>query len=284
MLIEALVAFAGGALTLFSPCSALLLPAFFAYAFAEPGRIVVRTGIFSLGLLSLLVPLGIGAGALGGVLVTRRAELTLVAGLVLVVIGVYQLAVGGFRLPGVDRLAQRSAALTGESALSTYLLGAVYGFGGFCAGPILGGVLTIAASSGGAAPAAALLTAYGAGMMVPLLVMALAWRRLEAPLRRGLVRRDIVLAGLRRPLTTVVSSLLFIGLGIVFAVSQGANALAPLYAALDADSFLLAAESAVRRALTAVPAAGWAATAGALLLLAVGWWAVRRLHRAEPPQ
>lgn len=275
MLIEALVAFVGGALTLLSPCSALLLPAFFAYAFAGPGRVLARTGVFFAGLLTFLVPLGLGAGAVGGLLLTRRPELTMVAGLLLVVIGVYQLAVGGFQLPGADRAARFRAGLSGESVLSTYLLGAVYGFGGFCAGPILGGVLTIAASSGGAAPAALLLTVYGAGMVLPLLVLALAWPRLEAPVRSRLVQREIGLGPLRRPLSTVISSLLFIGLGIAFAISQGANALGPLYAALDADAFLLRAEASVRAAVTALPETVWLMIL--VLLLFVG--ALRYLAR-----
>jgi len=276
MVIELLVAFAGGVLTLLSPCAALLLPAFFAYSFAGPGRVVARTVIFFLGLLSFLVPLGLGAGALGGLLLTRRGELTLVAGLLLVAIGAHQLVVGGFRLPGADRVAQLRGGLTGESVLSTYLLGTVYGFGGFCAGPILGGVLTVAAGSGGALPAGLLLTAYGAGMVLPLLVLALAWGRLEAPVRRGLIRREVSLGPLRRPLGTVISSLLFIGLGIAFAVSQGANALAPLYAGLDADTFLLRAEVAVRTAVTALPEAVWLMILLLVLLVGILGYRARR--------
>lgn len=272
MLTEALIAFVGGALTLLSPCSALLLPAFFAYAFAGPGRVVARTGIFFAGLLTFLVPLGLGAGALGGLLLTRRAELTLLAGILLVVIGTYQLVVGGFQLPGSERFERARARLSGDSILSTYLLGAVYGFGGFCAGPILGGVLTIAASTGGALPAAALLAAYGGGMVLPLLVMALAWDRLQGVVRTGVVQREVQLGPLRRPLGTVMSSLLFIGLGVAFAVSQGANTLAPLYAALDADGVLLAVETAVRRALTGLPPTVWLALAAAILIAAGGWW------------
>ena len=45
-----LAAFLGGALALISPCSALLLPAFFAYSLASPGRLLARTGAFYLGL------------------------------------------------------------------------------------------------------------------------------------------------------------------------------------------------------------------------------------------
>ncbi len=49
-------AFLGGVLTLLSPCSALLLPAFFAYAFASPARLLGRTAVFYAGLAGVLAP------------------------------------------------------------------------------------------------------------------------------------------------------------------------------------------------------------------------------------
>lgn len=51
-------AFLGGLLALLSPCSALLLPAFFAYSIDSPTRLVARTGVFYLGLATTLVLLG----------------------------------------------------------------------------------------------------------------------------------------------------------------------------------------------------------------------------------
>jgi len=41
-----LAAFAAGVLALLSPCSALLLPSFFAYAFASRRALVARTFVF----------------------------------------------------------------------------------------------------------------------------------------------------------------------------------------------------------------------------------------------
>ena len=51
-----LAAFLGGLLALLSPCSALLLPSFFAYAFTGRGRLLAHTGVFYLGLAATLVP------------------------------------------------------------------------------------------------------------------------------------------------------------------------------------------------------------------------------------
>ena len=51
-----LAAFLGGVLSLLSPCSALLLPAFFAYAFQSRRRLSEKTVVFYVGLATTLVP------------------------------------------------------------------------------------------------------------------------------------------------------------------------------------------------------------------------------------
>jgi cytochrome c biogenesis protein CcdA len=240
------VAFVGGGLALLSPCSALLLPAFFAYAFPSRGQLVVRTGVFYLGLLTLFVPLGLGLGALGSLFLAQRAELSIVAGVLLVAIGGFQLAVGGLELPGAGRLQGRTLGISGESFAATYVLGLVYGIGGFCSGPLLGGVLTIAGASGGAVQGAILLALFAAGMAAPLVLLALLWDRLGASGRGRLRGREVQLGPFRRHITVVVSSLLFIGLGIAFIAFQGGNALGGLYQALGATDVALAIEGSVR--------------------------------------
>ena len=245
MEIEAVVAFAGGVLSLLSPCSALLLPAFFAYAFPSRGQLLLRTAVFYVGLLTLFVPLGLGLGALGSLFLEHRTEISIVAGLLLIAIGAFQLAVGGFEVPGVGRLTGHRFAASGESLAATYALGLVYGIGGFCSGPLLGGVLTIAGASGGAIEGAVLLAMFAAGMAAPLFVLALAWDRLGAADHGRLRGGELQLGPIRRHSSVVISSLLFIGLGAAFIAFQGSNALGGLYAALGAADLALSIESAV---------------------------------------
>lgn len=71
------MAFTGGPLALLSPCSALLLPSFFAYSFPSRQTLVARTLLFYAGLVTVLVPIGLGVGALGSLVLERRAELSL---------------------------------------------------------------------------------------------------------------------------------------------------------------------------------------------------------------
>ena len=244
--IEPFVAFVGGVLSLLSPCSALLLPAFFAYAFPSRGALLLRTGVFYLGLLTLFVPLGLGVGALGSLFLERRAELSLVAGLLLIAIGTYQLVIGGFEVPGAARIQGGRFGASAESLTATYVLGVVYGVGGFCSGPLLGGVLTIAGTSGGALAGAGLLAIFAAGMALPLFVLALAWDRLGVAGRGRLRGREIQIGPFRRHVTIVISSLLFIVLGAAFVAFQGGNAFGGVYAALGAADLALQIETGMR--------------------------------------
>ncbi|WP_312178625.1 cytochrome c biogenesis protein CcdA [Arthrobacter sp.] len=175
-----ITAITGGALALLSPCAALLMPAFFASTIGAGPRLLLHGAVFYLGLLFVLLPIGLGAGALGALFVTHRQAIVLIASLVLIVLGAVQALGFGFDaarlLPGAGSLHAKAAARTGLA--KTLLLGAASGIAGFCAGPILGAVLTLAAARGDSLAAAGLLAAYGAGMVVPLLLIAAAWRRL----------------------------------------------------------------------------------------------------------
>ncbi len=262
--IEAAVAFAGGLLALLSPCSALLLPAFFAYAFGSTSRLVGRTAVFYLGLVSVLVPVGLGLGSLGALILERRAELAVVAGLLLIAIGAYQLVAGGFSLPGTAGLMAR---VGGESAAATFALGAVYGIAGFCAGPILGGVLTLAGTSGGAAQGGALLAVYAAGIAAPLFVLAFSWDRVGPRARSHLRGREVRLGPVTRHTSVLASSLVFIGLGVAFIVFQGSSALGGLYAEIGAAELAVSLEAVVAARLREH---GWIVTlAIAALALAI---------------
>ena len=89
-------AFLGGVLALLSPCSALLLPSFFAYAFKSKRRLLARTLVYYAGLCTLFIPLGIGASFAGALVLDYRSTAILVAGAVLIVFGVLELLGMGF--------------------------------------------------------------------------------------------------------------------------------------------------------------------------------------------
>ena len=69
--IGVVAAFIGGTLALLSPCSALLLPAYFGTVAGSGVRLVVHSLVFFVGMIAVLVPLGLGVGALAPVSYTH---------------------------------------------------------------------------------------------------------------------------------------------------------------------------------------------------------------------
>lgn len=233
-----LVAFFGGILSLLSPCSALLLPAFFAYAF-QGGELVKRTGLFYLGLAATLVPLGMGISAVSTLFYGYRDVLIPAAGAMIIAFGVLQILGRGFTFGPLTRL---QGKIQGDAATSTFALGAVYGFAGFCSGPILGAVLTVAAASGQVLQGAGLLAVYAAGMAAPLFFMAMFWDRFDLGGRRWLRGRELSLGSLRVHTTSLISGLMFILIGAAFIVYQGTSALEGFYDANGATDLAFAAQ------------------------------------------
>ena len=218
-----LTAFLGGALALLSPCGALLLPGFFASTVSSRAALLPHAVVFYLGLVVMLVPLGIGAGALGALVIEHRSVLIGLTSLVLIVLGaLHALGLGldlGRLFPGFDRLQQSSAR--GSGMARTFLLGAVGGIAGFCAGPILGAVLTLAMGQGSMTLAGILLAVYGAGMVIPLMLLAAVWDRLGERGRSVLRGREFTVLGRALHSTTVVTGIVIMALGVLFWVTDG---------------------------------------------------------------
>ncbi len=276
-----LAAFLGGVLSLLSPCSALLLPAFFAYAFQSHGKLLAKTTIFYLGLATTLIPLGMGISLVSRLVYGQRSTLILVSGLVIIALGVLQLVGRGFGLGSLSRLSGR---VRGTSAGATFALGAVYGFAGFCSGPILGAVLTVAASSGQVSRGATLLAVYALGMAGPLFFLAILWDRLELGRRSWLRGRGLSLGRLRLHTTNLVSGALFILLGVVFIAYEGTSALSGLYEAYGAEDLAYAAEaraSSITKSISDLLVLA-VALAAALTLAAVVLGRRRRKPRGAP--
>lgn len=206
-------AFLGGLLALLAPCSALLLPAFLAYASANAAALLRGTLLFMLGLCLVILPLGLAASLAGRLLIEQRTATIVISGLVLCALGALLAAGRTFTIlpPGV-------ASVRGPATLVT---GVVYGLTGFCSGPLLGGVLTLAAAGANPLLGACLLLVYAIGMAAPLLVLAAAWDHVD-PLKR------LWLRSLTRH-ANVLGGALFVALGATFVLSQGGLLLSGVY-------------------------------------------------------
>ena len=218
MTVGYVVAFLGGILTLASPCSAFLLPSFFAYAFPSAGRLLSRTLAYYVGLVLVLVPLGLGSGAASQLVYGHRQALFVTAGGFLIALGIAQALGLGVRIPGLERLRNHAG---GTSKVSVVVLGAASGLTGFCTGPILGAVLTVAATSGSPLRGGSLLAMYAAGMTAPLFVLAILWQRLRLGERRLLRGRPVRLGKLTLHSTSLIGGVLVAAVGVLFIVDRG---------------------------------------------------------------
>lgn len=176
--------FTAGLLTFLSPCVLPLVPVYLGLlggasvadvrAGAARGRLLATAGAFAAGLASVFVALGLGASAVGGLLEAHREALLRIAGGLAVLFGLRFLGV--LRLPALERERRPWLARVtpGGSLLASFGFGGAFALGWTpCIGPVLGSVLTYAATAGASPARGALyLGVYAAGLVAPLLLTA----------------------------------------------------------------------------------------------------------------
>lgn len=263
MSIGLLGALLAGILTLLSPCSVMLLPAFFAYAFTSPGVIIARTGIFFLGLAATLVPLGLLTGSLGLWIQQYRQQIVVVAAILVIVLGLIMLF--GVPIPGMARARGAESA----SVTSVFALGTVYGVAGVCAGPLLGAVLTLAGASGNPLFGGIVMLTFAVGMAIPLLILALLWQIIPAV--RALVRpRMLHIGRWSNSWTQIIGGAFTMIVGVILFVTDGTANLGGVFTveqqfALESRVMRVAAE--IHPAISVLVAA---------VVLGALWWFVWR--------
>jgi cytochrome c-type biogenesis protein len=165
----ALLAFAGGIFSFVSPCTLPILPAYFAFA-SQSGRsrIALNTIAFMLGVATMFSLLGASASVLGRVLLNNQQLLLLIGGALVMFFGVMSLLGKGF-----TGLAPKSSGTANSGAGGSYIFGLTFSVGwSSCVGPILGVVLTLAASTGSVTRGVILLFIYAIGLGLPLIIVS----------------------------------------------------------------------------------------------------------------
>ena len=139
-------------------------------------RAVLGTALFVLGFSAVFASAGVAFGSLGALLQRHSAGLTQVLGVLTIMLGL--LFCGLFdRIPVTGRILRPSirprAGLAGAP-----ILGVLFGLSWTpCIGPTLTFVLTLSMTSGTAVRGAILAFAYGLGLGIPFLIVALAFER-----------------------------------------------------------------------------------------------------------
>ncbi|MHA0857739.1 cytochrome c biogenesis CcdA family protein [Paenibacillus sp. CMAA1364] len=179
--------FIAGILSFFSPCILPLLPVYLSFLGGSDienktktktiGKLIIHphlignTIFFILGISTVFVLLGFGAGALGNVI--NNSWFIIVCGAVVVLFGIYQ--TGIIKLFFMERERKMELDLQGKKGwIGAYLLGFTFSFGWTpCIGPVLAAVLSISASEGSSMFGGWLMLVYTLGLAIPFLVLSL---------------------------------------------------------------------------------------------------------------
>src|SRR5581483_10911631 len=132
---------------------------------------LVHALLFVLGFSLIFLAMGISATLIGRLLVTYKVWISRIGGLLVLAFGLYLL--GAFNLGAFAR--ERRIHITDKPLgyLGTVIVGVAFGAGWTpCIGPILGSILTYAATQGSVQRGMILLGAYSLGLAVPFVLAA----------------------------------------------------------------------------------------------------------------
>jgi cytochrome c-type biogenesis protein len=180
------MAFVAGLISFLSPCILPIVPGYISFlsgmSVEEIGgsgakRLVIVNSIFFItGFSIVFILLGASATMIGAFLTSKMSILTKIAGLVIILFGIFKL--GLIRHLAFYREARFQFKDRRFGVFGAMLIGAAFAFGWTpCIGPILGSILAYAGTLGKVSQGVSLLLIYSMGLGVPFLIVAFALNR-----------------------------------------------------------------------------------------------------------
>lgn len=179
-----LTAFAAGIVSFLSPCVLPLVPGYVSFmsgvsleelssdsgASRKAGGAAIA---FVLGFALVFTLLGASASAVGRLLDAYRNAFNSVAGVVVILFGLHTMGVLPIRWLYMEKRFQTAGVAPG--ALGAFVMGLAFAFGWTpCIGPILAGILALAAREGSVGRGMMLLFIYSMGLGVPFIATGFA--------------------------------------------------------------------------------------------------------------
>jgi cytochrome c-type biogenesis protein len=173
-----------GLVSFLSPCVLPLVPPYLIYltgatiehvaneeASSSSRRAVMISALmFVLGFSTVFVALGASASLVGALIRAWSAQLSIAAGIVIIIMGLHFL---GLTRIGLLMREGRLPIPKPVGLWGAYVMGLAFAFGWTpCIGPILAAILSVAAAEATVAKGAGLLAVYSAGLGIPFLVAA----------------------------------------------------------------------------------------------------------------
>ena len=192
-IVVVLTAFAGGLVSFLSPCVLPLVPGYLSiisgYSLdqlkgstqdaALKRSVVINSVMFIVGFSITFIALGATATWLGQILVARMQILYRIAGLVIIIFGLHVLGI--FKINALYQDKRFHDVKNPRGAWGVLVLGLAFAFGWTpCLGPILSGILAIAANQQTVTKGVFLLATYSLGLGVPFLITSLGFNQFLA--------------------------------------------------------------------------------------------------------
>ncbi|MBN2553948.1 MAG: cytochrome c biogenesis protein CcdA [Spirochaetales bacterium] len=216
--VDVAIAFAAGLLSFLSPCVLPLIPSYLSLiggvSVRELGdrhrtRVLLRTLLFVLGFSVVFIALGVLFSGTGGFLSSATRIVNIVAGTLVILLGLNFIFNFWKFLNFEKRLHMRSSP---KGWMGAVLLGMAFGAGWTpCVGPILASILFLAGSSGRVLQGTALLAVYSLGLGVPFILAGLFFSRFLGA-RERMKRHFIALR--------IVSGVFLVLLGLLIALGR----------------------------------------------------------------
>jgi cytochrome c-type biogenesis protein len=189
-------ALVAGLVSFLSPCVLPLVPPYLIYLTgatiehvsndetpkASKRAVMLAALTFVLGFSTVFVALGASASFIGGLIRAWSAQLSIAAGIVIIVMGLHFLGLTriGFLMREGRLTAPKPVGLWGA-----YVMGLAFAFGWTpCIGPILAAILSVAAAEATVVKGAGLLAVYSAGLGIPFLLAAFMIEQFASLLKR----------------------------------------------------------------------------------------------------
>jgi cytochrome c-type biogenesis protein len=214
-------ALVAGLLSFVSPCVLPLVPPYLCYIGGVSldqltgnapervarHRIALSALTFVLGFSTVFVTLGATASAVGRLVASHLDTLAIVAGVVIIVMGLHFLGI--FKIHWMHRQARMEVRNHPSGPLGAYVIGLAFAIGWTpCIGPVLAAILAVAGAEQTVTRGAALLAVYSLGLGIPFVVagfFAGSFMHLMQRFRHHVVTVEKVLGAL-----LVVTGILFI--------------------------------------------------------------------------
>ena len=177
MLIKSFLAFGAGFISFLSPCVLPLIPGYISYISGEnldqlvekKQKILIKTIIFSLGFSLVFISFGATASFLGSVLINYSDTLRIIAGAIIVIFSLQ--IMGILKLSTLNKEKRFYTKGYSNNLFFPFLVGTAFAFGWTpCIGPVLGSILTLAATESTTGKGILLLSFYSLGLAVPFVL------------------------------------------------------------------------------------------------------------------